>query len=260
MTTTDNMIGVRDCECAEPTLGRYTRGGRRWCYECGGYEIPAPSVTGRESPPVGTFASRNAGALAALGMKPCHREYPKLTVVASRGRYGSVIAESEKHPQNLVRGWLRDNDGVVVSDPVWRVVVCCSCGAPLERDVWHTLRHGVVCEACSYPDDYTRRRWRDCGDCATCGRRVHQAYHEWPGRARRYCQGECAELAALERARVDRAQRQCEGCAEPFIPRRGDSRYCTPACRQKAYRQRTALRVPNEQRRAQFESRNEAAA
>jgi hypothetical protein len=40
-SSTDNMDGAHDCECPDLELGRHTRGGRRWCYECGGYEVLA---------------------------------------------------------------------------------------------------------------------------------------------------------------------------------------------------------------------------
>ena len=30
--------------------------------------------------------------------------------------------------------------------------------------------------------------------------------------------------------------RDCDQCGDPFTPIRADARYCSPACRQKAYR------------------------
>jgi len=35
-----------------------------------------------------------------------------------------------------------------------------------------------------------------------------------------------------------RADRRCKGCGELFTPPRSDGRYCSPACRQRAYRNR----------------------
>jgi len=61
----------------------------------------------------------------------------------------------------------------------------------------------------------------------------------WEG----YCQS-CASDAENARQRdlrrEDRANRACESCSDTFTPPRADGRYCSPACRQKAYRQRKA--------------------
>jgi hypothetical protein len=50
-STDDAGGGVRDCTCEEPRRGRFVREGRRWCLECGGYELVAEcNVCGQEKP------------------------------------------------------------------------------------------------------------------------------------------------------------------------------------------------------------------
>ncbi len=59
--------------------------------------------------------------------------------------------------------------------------------------------------------------------CNACARKIH-------GRNRR-------ERLARRRTR------ECEVCGETFTPPRSDAKTCSPACRQKAYRRRRALRI-----------------
>lgn len=63
------------------------------------------------------------------------------------------------------------------------------------------------------------------------------------GRHAGYCY-RCAADADNERQRDRRRQaragRPCDGCGQPFTPPRADGRYCSPACRQRAYRRRQA--------------------
>jgi hypothetical protein len=63
------------------------------------------------------------------------------------------------------------------------------------------------------------------------------------GRWRNYC-WPCAEHAENARQRdlrrERRADRACDSCGETFTPPRSDGRYCSPACRQRAYRERQA--------------------
>ena len=48
--------------------------------------------------------------------------------------------------------------------------------------------------------------------------------------------------AARERRRAHRANRSCPQCGAIFTPSRSDGRYCKPACRQRAYRERSRSR------------------
>lgn len=43
--------------------------------------------------------------------------------------------------------------------------------------------------------------------------------------------------------------RTCDGCREAFTPTRADARYCSPACRQRAYRDRREAGRPKRRRR-----------
>jgi hypothetical protein len=83
--------------------------------------------------------------------------------------------------------------------------------------------------------------------CAACGRTITGLFGKPPlpattmRRWRGYC-APCAEDAELARIRelrrLARADRKCPGCSRTFTPPRSDGRYCSPACRQRAYRQR----------------------
>lgn len=81
------------------------------------------------------------------------------------------------------------------------------------------------------------------------GRRTHLDYQHWCDRcgrpflgalARRYCSDACGELTRASRRdrSRDRDARACETCGDTFTPPRSDGRYCSSACRQKAYRRR----------------------
>jgi hypothetical protein len=91
-----------------------------------------------------------------------------------------------------------------------------------------------------------RRRGFFWAPCAGCGRRVCRATD---GRTRQdfVCSAVCrrrlhAALAAEKRKhrRAIRPPRgvRCPACGRDFVPARSDARTCSPACRQKAYRDR----------------------
>jgi hypothetical protein len=59
--------------------------------------------------------------------------------------------------------------------------------------------------------------------------------------AKKYCSGRCSIDAYIERRRLRRAaarDKTCEVCAKEFTAKRRDTKTCSPACKQKAYRQR----------------------
>jgi hypothetical protein len=58
--------------------------------------------------------------------------------------------------------------------------------------------------------------------------------------AREYCSDQCGELTRASRRdrTAERLPRPCAVCGDTFTPPRSDGRYCTPACRQKAWRHR----------------------
>jgi hypothetical protein len=90
------------------------------------------------------------------------------------------------------------------------------------------------------------RNAREPQKCKRCGGihvhhggTVHGFYRL--GRWRGYCwpcarDAESEQWRELRRAR--RANKACPSCGETFTPPRSDGRYCSPACRQRAYRKR----------------------
>jgi hypothetical protein len=115
----------------------------------------------------------------------------------------------------------------------------------------------VTCADCSryYVDRYKPE------PCVTCGRPVINTHQRWAtspeprpgfrhawregryyGPARVWCCEDCAVAASLARRRRLRAEaragQKCEGCGEMIDAGRNDARYCSNACRQRAYRQR----------------------
>lgn len=62
--------------------------------------------------------------------------------------------------------------------------------------------------------------------------------HWQPWQAITTCSARCTEIAFNKRRRVRRKPRPCEACGELYFGKRGDTRYCSNACRQDAYRKR----------------------
>jgi hypothetical protein len=82
--------------------------------------------------------------------------------------------------------------------------------------------------------------------CEGCGRPVVQS-ESWSYRRQHWlCSDRCRDIvraaAARDRRRDALEERPCEDCGELFEPRRADARYCSAACRQRAYRSRAAVR------------------
>jgi hypothetical protein len=148
-----------------------------------------------------------------------------------------------------------------VNEPVWRQRV------DIGRGYFGGWRTAIVpvCERC-FADNSEPLHVISCGPCDNCGRTVHDAAWRF-SRRHRYCCEHCqfvdqsARLAAAarrHRAEARGPSRPCAECGEPFEAKRGDARYCSSACRQKAYRKRGALRVPNDAHCLSFESCNAA--
>ena len=113
---------------------------------------------------------------------------------------------------------------------------------PVWRQEARRFTHGTateiipVCKEC-------RNEWKRFEAPKPCeggGRPVHQRARSRSFRS--LCSFRCESRVAADKARSKRAKarlpRLCEQCGETFEPRRADSRYCSPACRQKAYRRR----------------------
>lgn len=141
---------------------------------------------------------------------------------------------------------------------------------------WELIRLGAFCIGCQgFFDDgdvVYRRRRRDglrsyCAECVAgwhpswleharpiipcageCGVRVshwyRDRYDQSAGEMVPYlttCSQRCTERAAAARRRAV-VPATCKSCGDTFTPARSDSRYCSNACRQHAYRARKALR------------------
>lgn len=78
------------------------------------------------------------------------------------------------------------------------------------------------------------KRWGDrISTCVVCGRFV-------TGR-KKYCSQRCVNDAYMERRRQRHAAsllKRCAVCGKPFTAKRADAMYCSPACKQTAYRGR----------------------
>ena len=79
--------------------------------------------------------------------------------------------------------------------------------------------------------------------CEGCGRPVHNEFDgvsNW--RLHTYCSEDCQRTARAANARQRRLQergmRPCDECREIFEPARKDAKFCSVACKQKAYRHR----------------------
>jgi hypothetical protein len=115
------------------------------------------------------------------------------------------------------------------------------------RGPWNRKR--LLCEPCvrssrpPYPLDWPPRRFRVCRRCGR--RRYYQS--GWP---RDFCTDICKrqhERGLLEQRRQRwrervRPSRPYMRCGQPFTAGRSDARYCSSACRQRAYRQRSRWR------------------
>lgn len=133
--------------------------------------------------------------------------------------------------------------------------VCGDCGAPIapgdavwmgwHRDPRSRARElHPVCQDCHRATTYFPA-WQRARPCDLCKRDV--TYHRHAGLSTRrvyiFCSERCRNRYAAKRRSavlaLDR-HRLCSVCGEHFQPPRSDARTCSPACRQKAYRQRRA--------------------
>jgi hypothetical protein len=154
--------------------------------------------------------------------------------------------------------------------------VCNNCNAPLGPSdgciVWYRQRQGDLnfsvgyvpvrgCESCAeegYNAELSSRPFslrmalgvlggkqphvRDTY-CNWCGRPivfVTQTKYPEPYRRIMYCSEACREAAAGVEA--GSREKVCEVCGESFTATRRDAKTCSPACKQKAYRARKAVK------------------
>jgi hypothetical protein len=124
---------------------------------------------------------------------------------------------------------------------------CAQCERVLRRDepVWRTRLslgwamfacHSVIAPLCQN----CKSDWRDyesAASCEGCGRLVHNEvddiYRRWT-----FCCEKCAHQIRREKRRRQQPTRSCQACGEIFEPVRADAKFCSVACKQRAYRRR----------------------
>jgi hypothetical protein len=151
----------------------------------------------------------------------------------------------------------------------WRIIrnsqrdcSCCGkCGKPIAsgeavwrfrvtRNSWlggynHNL--AACCQACAENDWHSK--YLKPKQCSGCGRIVNSELQlQWSAKDYGYltkpvtcCEacGHKVRLAKQRRKRTDtRGTRECQECGETFEPARTNSRFCSAACKQRAYRKR----------------------
>jgi hypothetical protein len=120
---------------------------------------------------------------------------------------------------------------------------CALCAAPFApaAPVWLLLWDGApACEPCAERALYSSHRYRLSAPCRGCGRPLYQLQGSF---RRLECSHRCRTVAYNRRRRAAAAAKRevlCVTCGQPFTPPRASSRYCSNACRQRAYRQRRA--------------------
>jgi len=123
--------------------------------------------------------------------------------------------------------------GLGPDEPVWRTSI--SMGRSFFGG-WRTTV-APVCGECRWDS----RNYGSPSPCEGCGRPV---YNERNSRVRflTFCCERCRRRAqaawACEQRRRARSTRRCEMCGETFELTRTDAKFCSDACRQRAYRQR----------------------
>lgn len=157
----------------------------------------------------------------------------------SRGVNSPILSRyarpSEHHTWQLAREAQRD------------ARVCGNCGAAIPPDAPIALQQlyrgpgaGLgseltTCLSCATPWIERARPYREA--CPHCRRQVYR--RRFTGRL--FCSDRCRWLAASAKRSARRAvlrTKPCAVCSRSFMPPRRDAVTCSPACRQRAYRQR----------------------
>jgi hypothetical protein len=119
--------------------------------------------------------------------------------------------------------------------PIWYVAL-----GYFSKSLGQGKATGRVCRGCAEKHFYLGKwwqRWQPPRPCTQCGRLVH-----WPEKRLRpkhfVCSPECARRAYYPNHRPA-VVRACASCGEQFTPKRGDARFCSIACKQRAYRIRS---------------------
>ena len=133
-------------------------------------------------------------------------------------------------------------------EPIWRQRI--SLGRSMFGGTHHRLL--PVCETCSHAkrSEYSYRyphpstEFRPAQPCEGCGRPVHERYRDGLFHRNHHviCCEDCYKAAELKYARetrtLARGTHECQICGKSFEPTRNDAKFCSSACKQKAYRKR----------------------
>jgi hypothetical protein len=133
--------------------------------------------------------------------------------------------------------------------------VCAECGGDLSRrPAYRVSDYGspfvMMCEECA-PEWLVSGRGKPmriipevevhAWDCAGCGRQVVFGMSPNQYRKRVYCSDECRRTWRRNPKNREPYTNTCEVCGREFEAKRSDAKTCSPACRQKAYRQRRTV-------------------
>ena len=89
-----------------------------------------------------------------------------------------------------------------------------------------------VCDACLTPSEAAKATRESF--CEGCGQAMRSAF------ALKTCSKRCAQRERRARRRRSRLKQPCLLCGVSFTPARGDAKFCSSACKQRSYRQRSA--------------------
>ena len=109
---------------------------------------------------------------------------------------------------------------------------CSQCKLPMPESKWVFVGGRFICVDCYMETRYTFTVCPECKKFFLGYNRSHQIY----------CSRQCYNTTRARKAREKRAamrcDRWCQMCSVTFTATRSDQRYCSLACKQKAYRSR----------------------
>jgi hypothetical protein len=137
------------------------------------------------------------------------------------------------------------------NDGYWRVPTCEDCGPDEEM---LQFEWGIETVSLSYTDEEWKRKVRAThaeAECASCGRtcildrdrkKFKKSWLKHYGERRTFCSQRCRvrhnNQKRSERLEEKRAGTECQECGDTSTPDRSDAKYCSAACKQRAYRKR----------------------
>ncbi len=131
-------------------------------------------------------------------------------------------------------------------------LVCYDCGhnhSPRETIYYGSVRGWGFCshtyKKASYCESCKPSLWNtEYANCDTCNRTVYYPYRNID-RRHLFCSEKCGRdhyNNVQREKRLRNRQKECDGCSKAFTAPRSDTKFCSTACKQKAYRQRQAER------------------